>query len=223
MSDYYDAFLSAARLQLVYKIAPPRVQQYLDAELAFVLDRINPSDAVIELGCGYGRVMKQLKSKAKAVMGIDLSLGSLKFGAAKLMTVPRICLAQMNALSLGFQNRSFNKVVCIQNGISAFHVDPLSLIREAARITRPGGSLIFSSYCDKFWECRLDWFRAQAEHGLIGEIDWEATGDGEIVCTDGFHATTFWPYEFAKLAVTAGLRYRVTEVDDSSVFCEMFV
>jgi hypothetical protein len=47
--------LSGVRLQRCYKIAPPRVQQYLEAEVAFVLSHLHPGDEVLELGCGYGR------------------------------------------------------------------------------------------------------------------------------------------------------------------------
>ena len=52
----------------------------------------------------------------------------------------------MDAAALGFRDRVFDVVVCIQNGISAFKVDRRALIAEAIRVTRPGGSVLFSSY-----------------------------------------------------------------------------
>jgi hypothetical protein len=36
--------------------------------------------------------------------------------------------------------------------------------------------MLFSTYCERFWEERLKWFEIQAQHGLIGEIDYHATG-----------------------------------------------
>ena len=223
MPGYYDSFLSAKRLELVYQLAPPRVRQYLDAEIAFVLDRIKPSDSVIELGCGYGRVLGRLESNVMSITGVDSSYASLKAGSISLANTPGLHLALMNAVSLGFKDKSFDKILCIQNGISAFHVDPLSLIRESVRITRPGGSALFSSYSDKFWDDRLAWFRVQSKHGLVGEIDWSATHDGEIVCKDGFCGTTFRPDDFARFAAQIGLPCTITEVDNSSVFCEFIV
>jgi 2-polyprenyl-6-hydroxyphenyl methylase/3-demethylubiquinone-9 3-methyltransferase len=65
----------------------------------------------------------------------------------------------MNAIELGFGNRQFDMVICIQNGISAFKVDQQKLIKEAMRVTRSGKTILFSSYSERFWEDRLEWFR----------------------------------------------------------------
>jgi 2-polyprenyl-6-hydroxyphenyl methylase/3-demethylubiquinone-9 3-methyltransferase len=122
-----------------------------------------------------------------------------------------------------FDDDAFDLAICIQNGISAFAVDQRSLMSEAVRVTRPGGKALFSSYSPRFWEARLEWFRLQAAHGLLGEIDEEATGDGVIVCTDGFRATTIDSDAFMALASACRLRPEITEVDESSVFCEIGV
>ena len=60
-----------------------------------------------------------------------------------------------------------------------------------------------------------------AQPVLLGEIDEEATGNGVIVCKDGFRATTFSPDDFLALAANLGLAVEVFEVDESSVFCEI--
>jgi 2-polyprenyl-6-hydroxyphenyl methylase/3-demethylubiquinone-9 3-methyltransferase len=127
----------------------------------------------------------------------------------------------MDAVRLGFRDGAFDRVVCVQNGVSAFHVDARDLVREGVRVTRPGGLALFSSYSESFWEDRLEWFVLQAEAGLVGEIDWDRTGDGRIVCRDGFTATTFTARQFAALAAEIGVDARIVEVDSSSVFCEI--
>ena len=129
----------------------------------------------------------------------------------------------MNAVQTAFKSNCFDMTVCIQNGISAFGVDQRSLLKEAVRITRSGGTVLFSSYAADFWPHRLDWFRAQAEQGLVGEIDEAATGNGVIVCKDGFKATTVGPEDFRFLAADVGLSATITTVDDSSVFCDIAV
>ncbi|MBM3294057.1 MAG: hypothetical protein FJY82_05975 [Candidatus Aminicenantes bacterium] len=83
------------------------------------------------------------------------------------------------------------------------------------------GRLLFSSYSEKFWPHRLEWFRRQAEAGLLGEIDESRTGDGTIVCKDGFTATTFGPERFLALARLFPVEARIVEIDESSLFCEM--
>jgi 2-polyprenyl-6-hydroxyphenyl methylase/3-demethylubiquinone-9 3-methyltransferase len=221
MTDYYTDRLSAERLRKCYEIAPPRVRQHLDAEIEHVASRIQSGDTVLELGCGYGRVMEKLADKVGLLVGIDTSRSSLQLGRELLRRTQNRWLLRMNAISLGFRDGAFDVVFCIQNGISAFHVDQRTLIAEAVRVTRPGGRVMFSSYSANFWQHRLEWFQLQADHGLLGEIDHAATGDGVIVCKDGFRATTIGPDEFATLTSSLGFHAKIEEVDESSVFCEI--
>jgi 2-polyprenyl-6-hydroxyphenyl methylase/3-demethylubiquinone-9 3-methyltransferase len=221
MGDYYSETLSAERLMWVYDLATPRVLEYLRSEIGHVLSHLQRTDLVLELGCGYGRVLPDIALKVEFVVGVDLSPESLRFGRKSLQYEPAVHLAAMNAVQLAFKDESFDVVVCIQNGISAFHVDPRSLIEEALRVTRPGGLALFSSYSKRFWEPRLEWFRLQAEAGLLGEIDEERTGNGVIVCRDGFTATTVTPDEFEKLTKDLDVDVKIIEVDESSVICEL--
>jgi hypothetical protein len=83
--------------------------------------------------------------------------------------------------------------------------------------------VLFPSYSERFRAERLKWFEVQAEHGLIGEIDYHATGNGVIVCRDGFRATTIDAEGFRSLAAALGLIPNIIEVDGSSLFCEIVV
>lgn len=220
MRRYYSEKLSAEKLRKVYDIAPPRIKAYLDAEIAFILDHITSTDCVLELGCGYGRVLDPIAAKARLSVGIDTSHESLLL--ARDSAVSRsspLTLAEMDAVAPAFKDGVFDVVVCIQNGISAFHVDQRRLIEETMRVVRRGGRTLFSSYSEKFWDDRLRWFELQAQYGLLGEIDYDATGDGVIVCTDGFRATTVSPERFQDLTSGLDADIRIQEVDRSSIFC----
>ncbi|MBI5471844.1 MAG: class I SAM-dependent methyltransferase [Ignavibacteriae bacterium] len=221
MGNYYSEKLSADRLRRCYEIASPRIQQYLRAEVDFVLERIKPDAIVLELGCGYGRVMAALARKARWVVGVDTSVASLMCGLSHLHGVNNCSLFAMNAIDLAFRDRTFDVVVCIQNGISAFHVDQQRLISESIRAAKQGARILFSSYSKNFWEERLEWFRRQAEAGLVGEIDFARTRAGVIVCKDGFTATTVNKERFHALTSKLDVETTVTEVDESSLFCEI--
>ena len=221
MERYYNDKLAAERLRKVYEIAPPRVQQYLSAEIEHVTNRIPSGATVLELGCGYGRVLLPLSFLAGELYGIDTSLASLRLARTCLAGKKDVYLACMDAGGLAFRDRSFDVVVCIQNGISAFHVDQRRLIEQSVRVTRPGGLILFSSYSERFWDERLNWFELQAENGLLGEIDYARTGNGAIVCKDGFTASTVDAKAFRKLTDGLGARVDISEVDRSSIFCEI--
>ncbi|MEW6050778.1 MAG: class I SAM-dependent methyltransferase [Candidatus Zixiibacteriota bacterium] len=221
MPSYYSQKLAAERLIKVYDLATPRVRQYLDAELNHVLSHIHPGDAVLDLGCGYGRTLPALVQRAATVIGVDISLASLTLARQRLAEIPNYHLAQMDAAHLGFSDNCFDLIVCIQNGISAFHVDQRTLIVESLRVTKTVGKLLFSTYSAKFWEHRLEWFRLQAAAGLLGEIDEDKTRDGNIVCKDGFTATTVSEQQFRALTTGLDADISIVEVDESSLFCEL--
>jgi 2-polyprenyl-6-hydroxyphenyl methylase/3-demethylubiquinone-9 3-methyltransferase len=218
---YYSERLAGRRLRRCYEIAPPRVRQYLEAEIRFVLDRLGPEDAILDLGCGYGRAALPFATVARRVVGIDTSPESLALAGELAGAESRCEFLQMDATALEFSDGEFDVVACIQNGICAFGVDQTTLVREAVRVTRPGGRIFFSSYAERFWSHRLRWFELQAEQGLLGEIDHESTGGGMIVCKDGFRAETMSPDRFRSLCSAIGLAPRITEVDGSSLFCEL--
>jgi ubiquinone/menaquinone biosynthesis C-methylase UbiE len=223
MNDYYSEQLASNNLKRCYDIAPPRVKQYLQAEVKYVLEYLHPSDVVIELGCGYGRVLKELLTHSFMMLGIDTSLESLRLALEYMGNTAQYQLLQVDAARLPLENKSVDKVICIQNGISAFKIDPLHLIKESVRVTRRGGCCLFSSYSKAFWQHRLDWFKLQSDEGLIGEIDWTMTSDGVIVCKDGFKATTISPADFASACNQLRLNATICEVDESSIFCRILV
>jgi len=199
------------------------VQQYLLEEARFVCQRLAPSDTVLELGCGYGRIMGQLSQAARSVVGIDTSAESLRLAKALSNPHQRCTFAQMDASRLAFRPRSFDAVVCVQNGVCAFHVDPAVLFAEALRVVRSPGRVLFSSYAERFWPARLDWFRRQAAEGLVGPLDELATRPDTIVCRDGFAVGTMSAAAFQGICTQLVVAPHLTEVDGSSLFCEVHV
>ncbi|UCF71707.1 MAG: methyltransferase domain-containing protein [candidate division WOR-3 bacterium] len=216
---YYDDRLHGNLLMHCYDLAPPRIRQYLSAEIDYVLEMIKPGDRILELGCGYGRVLHPLTSRAGFVVGIDTSAANIECGEQLLACVSNYGLLVMDAVQTGFRDNAFDCVVCIQNGISAFAVDQKALINESLRITKGDGLAIFSSYSPLIWNERLLWFQRQAEAGLIGEIDPEETREGIIVCKDGFVATTVSAERFRDLVTGIPAEVNIDEVDGSSIFC----
>jgi 2-polyprenyl-6-hydroxyphenyl methylase/3-demethylubiquinone-9 3-methyltransferase len=223
MSDYYARKLAGARLRRCYELASPRVQLYLEAELRHVLARLAPTDRVLELGSGYGRVALRLARAARRVVGVDTARESLRLARASPELAPGCAYVAADARALAFADAAFDVVVCIQNGVCAFGIDPPTLLGEALRVTRPGGRLLLSSYADAFWPERLAWFEAQAAAGLVGPLDREASRDGVIACQDGFRSGRMSPQDFRALCAGAGVACEVVTVDESSVFCEVRV
>ncbi len=185
----------------------------------FALSKISRSDVVLDLGCGYGRLIPQLAKKAKFGHGIDTSVQYLLFGQKYLKNVHHFWLQHMNALKLTFSANTMDVVLCLQNGISAFQVDQRALIKEAVRVTKPGGIALFTSYTEKFSEHRLKWFNLQLKAGLVKETNTEKTGNSRPVCKEDFYPSALGPKKFLQhVRWIRGIHVTIKEVDDSCVF-----
>lgn len=91
-------------------------------------------------------------------------------------------------------------------------------IKKILGLLAPGGTAYFSSYSSKLWEWRLKWFEEQAGKGLLGEIDYDKTKDGVIICKDGFRAITHSPEDLREIGEDSRYPYVIDETDESSVF-----
>ncbi|MBU0517384.1 class I SAM-dependent methyltransferase [bacterium] len=218
---YYADKLSGERLDLCYQIAPPRVQQYLNAEIKHCLSLIGSKDRVLEIGCGYGRVLHRIAEVTKHAVGIDNSAENLRYGRYRFHLLERMAFNLMEAEDLAFEDSQFDVTLCIQNGLSAIKGNTIKIVEECLRVTKPGGRCLFSSYTDEFWPDRLEWFQMQAEEKCVGKIIQGLTGNGVIVCEDGFRATTMGRADYLEIAMTLNTDAVFTVVDGSSLFCKI--
>lgn len=216
-SNYYTQNLNSQRLLNVYKTDIPRVKQYLDEEIAFVRNNLTGNERVLELGAGYGRIVKELAGHCKSIIGIDISNESVALGQEYLKNIPNAEIMTMDVHNLTFKER-FDVILCLQNGLSAMKVTTTDLIEKILGLLVRGGKAYFSTYSDNFWDYRLMWFQEQADKGLLGEIDLDKTKNGVIVCKDGFKAITYSSKDLKMIGDISGYKYQVQEVDESSIF-----
>lgn len=217
MSNYYAENLNSAKLFQVYQTRYPRIEQYFREEIDFVRKDLHGNENVLEVGAGYGRIIKELAPSVKRIVGIDISEGSVELGNDYIKDCKNASMQVMDAYNMEF-DEEFDVVLCLQNGLSAIKGKQSDLINQCMKVLKPGGIAYFSTYSSRFWDNRLDWFREQSEKGLLGEIDTEKTKDGVIVCKDGFVGITFSEDDFRKLGQESGYEYSVEEVDESSLF-----
>lgn len=105
---------------------------------------IQPSDYVLDVGCGGGMALKTIARTASNgfTAGIDYSLAMTKQAVRRNSTAIKsgnMSIVQGNAMAIPFNDACFN-TVC---GVETFYFwpDPLSGLREIWRVLKPGGSV----------------------------------------------------------------------------------
>lgn len=216
MGHYYKEKLNAQRMVQVYDTNIPRIRQYLKAEIDFIRERLSPNEEVLELGAGYGRIVNALAPYCKSMVGIELSKDNVAWSKVYLKDHANVQMQVMDAHKMTF-SKGFDVVLCLQNGLSAMGGD-LKLMTRMMTQLKPGGRAYVSTYSEKFWDFRLQWFEEQVQKGLLGEMDYEKTQNGIIVRKDGFSAITHSAQDFRQMAEQLKVPYEIQEVDDSGLF-----
>ena len=141
MGNYYQEKLNANGLYQVYQTDIPRIKQYLEAEIDYVKERLTGIEHVLEIGAGYGRIMRELAPAAAFVTGVEISEDSVMFGKSYLQDCGNCRLLPMDAHKLDF-HEEFDVVVCLQNGLSSVKGNPAELISRCLSALKPGGAAI---------------------------------------------------------------------------------
>lgn len=91
---------------------------------------------VLDVGCGAGQTTRWLRSRGAEVAGFDLS-------ATQLAHARGLAVVRADAEALPFASSSFD-VACSAYGALPFVADSARVMREVARVLRPGGRWVFS-------------------------------------------------------------------------------
>ncbi len=119
---------------------------------------------VIDLGCGAGTLWERLGGEPAEIIGVDISLGALHWAAADGYAALR---ADAHQLPLKDQCAD---IVCA-NALLHHCDDPAQVLKEAARLVKPGGLLItdmdpqYSAWQRKGWGL---WLNQQSWPNLMG-------------------------------------------------------
>src|ERR1700682_4669305 len=96
---------------------------------------------VLDIGFGTGLSLPHYPLSVE-VIGIDASLGMLRFARAEAASLGRqVQLVEMDAQHLGFPDRTFDTVAF--NLCLCTIADPERAVREALRVARPGAAMAF--------------------------------------------------------------------------------
>ena len=99
---------------------------------------------IIEVGCGSAPCARWLRTAGANVIGIDLSAAMLGHAVeAAQRTGVSVPLVQADATALPFAAESFD-IACTAYGAVPFVADSARVMREVARVLRPGGRWVFS-------------------------------------------------------------------------------
>jgi SAM-dependent methyltransferase len=137
--------------------------RYSARQVTAALD-LAPQDRVFEIGCGVGRIGRELLPSIGAWTGLDISENMLAATRERLGDDPRVALHALHRPQLEpLADASQDKGYCVAVFIHMDKEDFALYLREVARVLRPGGLFYFDH-----WNLThpVGWRRFELELGL---------------------------------------------------------
>lgn len=106
---------------------------------------------ILEIGCGAAPCARWLSARGANVVGLDVSVGMLSHAVAAMAgDVRRVPLVRAGAEHLPFADEAFD-LACSAFGAVPFVADSARVMREVARVLRPGGRWVFATNHPMRW------------------------------------------------------------------------
>lgn len=107
-----------------------------------------PLGDLLDIGSGQGRILKLLGSRTQRAVGVDIDADARQLARAELLLagIENCSLRKGDMYDLPFANGEFDTVVL--DDVLATAKQPITAIKEARRILKPGGRMLLLAQVD---------------------------------------------------------------------------
>lgn len=172
------------------------ISKYHDAENKALEVFVNMGDRVLDLGCGEGRQLQIISSRAMFSVGLDYA--DIALEKAKDKAFENTILLKCDAKRTPFFCEYFDKITCMFNTLGTMPARD-EVLKEAYRILLEGGTMLISVYSKEALESQL---------ALYHKAGWLVTNwdDENVYTQEGLISHRFSEEELSKLVFDAGFK-----------------
>ncbi len=208
MNDQVQKFYTDFDFEKMVTGNPPLlIREFLEKEIKFLRKNIPAGKTVLEIGCGYGRLLHVLASRAKKVVGIDFSRPLIQKAKYFLgeKCIKNADIYFMHADKLKFTKNMFDFTLCLDATFGNMPGIELAVLKEMKRVTKRDGKIVLSVFSESAKAAQIENYR---RIGLTGIHD----NGSSVLTNEGLYSRRFTKEELKNLCSDAGLKCKIRKL-----------
>src|SRR5690242_14624430 len=126
---------------------------YLEEANLGVLRRVGRGERILDVGCGRGKLGESMRARDNLVHGIEIDADAAAVAKGRLDFVQQGDVCDTKRLEEPIASGGYDSIVFAD--VLEHLVDPLSILKAAKRLMKPGGRVIVSVPNVASWAMRL--------------------------------------------------------------------
>lgn len=180
---------------------PVLLGEFFTEDINYIKEKLPQGKYVLEVGCGFGRLLKELSAVSSKVVGIDFSSFQLEQAEKELADIPSIELLLMDAAQMKFPDNMFDIVLCLNCSLGNMPGIVDKVLSEMVRVVKPGGLITIRVFenTEAVKEAQIQ------NYQRLGFTNIEDDGIA-ITTSEGFYSKRFTKNELLELCNKAGIK-----------------
>jgi len=206
-------FVVSPYLKKWLKRGTPLLQDWLKKENNYLKKCIKGNPVILDVGCGFGRNIKELINNDRKLVGIDYDKSVLKVAKKELALYKNVILFLEKAEKLHFKNNTFDYIICMGNTFGDMTSTKTKVLNEMKRVAKKGGKIIISVFSEDALKERVENLK-RAGFKII------KIKNSDIFTKEGLITEQFSKENLKNIFKKAKLSVKITELNPISYICE---
>lgn len=175
---------------------------------------IKGNSIILDIGCGFGRNIKELINRDRKLVGIDCDKSVLEVAKKDLASYKNVILFLEKAERLHFKDNTFDYVICMGNTFGDMPSTKMKVLNEMERVAKKRGKIIISIFSENAFKERIENFKRAGF--TITKIK-----NSNIYTKEGLITEQFTKEKLKNIFEKAGLRnIKIVKLNPISYICK---